>query len=136
MQQYHDLLHSFSTPASARTTAPARARSRFSATRCALTSMRPLAAASPGHHQEGSHRSIIHELLWFLKGDTNIAYLKDNKVTIWDEGPTPPGTSARSTKAVRSWRAGGDTIDQIAGVVEQIGCNPDSRRLIVSVERG
>ena len=79
-------------------------------------------------------RSIIHELLWFLKGDTNIAYLKDNKVTIWDEWADADGNLGPVYgKQWRSWRApGGDTIDQIAGVVEQIKRNPDSRRLIVS----
>lgn len=79
-------------------------------------------------------RSIIHELLWFLKGDTNIAYLKDNKVTIWDEWADAAGDLGPVYgKQWRSWRTpGGDTIDQIAGVVDQIKRNPDSRRLIVS----
>lgn len=79
-------------------------------------------------------RSIIHELLWFLKGDTNIAYLKDNKVTIWNEWADAAGDLGPVYgKQWRSWRApGGDTIDQIAAVVEQIKRNPDSRRLIVS----
>lgn len=79
-------------------------------------------------------RSIIHELLWFLKGDTNIAYLKDNKVTIWDEWADAAGNLGPVYgKQWRSWRTpGGDTIDQIAGVVDQIKRNPDSRRLIVS----
>ena len=79
-------------------------------------------------------RSIIHELLWFLKGDTNIAYLKDNKVTIWDEWADAAGDLGPVYgKQWRSWRTpGGDSIDQIANVVEQIRRNPDSRRLIVS----
>ena len=79
-------------------------------------------------------RSIIHELLWFLQGDTNIGYLKDNKVTIWDEWADADGNLGPVYgKQWRSWRTpGGDTIDQIAGVVEQIKRNPDSRRLIVS----
>lgn len=79
-------------------------------------------------------RSIIHELLWFLKGETNIAYLKDNKVTIWDEWADADGDLGPVYgKQWRSWRTpGGDSIDQIAGVVEQIKRNPDSRRLIVS----
>jgi len=79
-------------------------------------------------------RSIIHELLWFLKGDTNIAYLKDNKVTIWDEWADAAGNLGPVYgKQWRSWRTpGGDTIDQIASVVDQIKRNPDSRRLIVS----
>lgn len=79
-------------------------------------------------------RSIIHELLWFLQGDTNIGYLKDNKVTIWDEWADADGNLGPVYgKQWRSWRApGGDTIDQISNVVEQIKRNPDSRRLIVS----
>ncbi|MFB3430173.1 MAG: thymidylate synthase [Phycisphaerales bacterium] len=79
-------------------------------------------------------RSIIHELLWFLKGETNIAYLRDNKVTIWDEWADADGNLGPVYgKQWRSWRApGGDTIDQISNVVEQIKRNPDSRRLIVS----
>jgi thymidylate synthase len=79
-------------------------------------------------------RSIIHELLWFLKGETNISYLKDNEVTIWDEWADAAGNLGPVYgKQWRSWRTpGGDTIDQISNVVEQIKRNPDSRRLIVS----
>lgn len=79
-------------------------------------------------------RSIIHELLWFLKGDTNIAYLKENKVSIWDEWADGNGDLGPVYGSQwRSWRgADGQTIDQIAAVVEQIKTNPDSRRLIVS----
>lgn len=79
-------------------------------------------------------RSIIHELLWFLKGDTNISYLKDNKVSIWDEWADGNGDLGPVYGSQwRSWRgADGQTIDQIAAVVEQIKTNPDSRRLIVS----
>ena len=79
-------------------------------------------------------RSIIHELLWFLKGDTNIQYLKDNKVSIWDEWADEEGNLGPVYGAQwRSWTTtGGDQIDQIANVVEQIKNNPDSRRLIVS----
>lgn len=79
-------------------------------------------------------RSIIHELLWFLKGDTNIAYLKENGVSIWDEWATEEGSLGPVYGAQwRSWAApNGETIDQIAQVVEQIKTKPDSRRLIVS----
>lgn len=79
-------------------------------------------------------RSIIHELLWFLQGDTNIKYLQDNNVSIWDEWADENGDLGRVYGAQwRSWRgANGETIDQIAQVVEQIKRNPDSRRLIVS----
>jgi thymidylate synthase len=79
-------------------------------------------------------RSIIHELLWFLKGETNIRYLKENGVTIWDEWADANGDLGPVYGAQwRSWRgADGQTIDQISQVVEQIRKNPDSRRLIVS----
>ncbi|WP_026376377.1 thymidylate synthase [Aestuariibacter salexigens] len=79
-------------------------------------------------------RSIIHELLWFLKGDTNIAYLKENGVSIWDEWATDEGDLGPVYgHQWRSWTgADGQVVDQISEVVEQIKHNPDSRRLIVS----
>ena len=79
-------------------------------------------------------RAIIHELLWFLAGDTNIAYLKQNKVTIWDEWADENGDLGPVYgKQWRSWAApDGRTIDQISDVVAAIRTNPDSRRLIVS----
>jgi thymidylate synthase len=79
-------------------------------------------------------RSIIHELLWFLKGDTNIKYLHDNKVSIWNEWADENGNLGPVYGYQwRSWPAGnGKHIDQIAGVVESIKNNPDSRRHIVS----
>jgi thymidylate synthase len=79
-------------------------------------------------------RSIIHELLWFLKGDTNIAYLKENKVRIWDEWADENGDLGPVYGSQwRSWKgADGETIDQISQVIDQIKTNPDSRRLIVS----
>jgi len=79
-------------------------------------------------------RSIIHELLWFLKGDTNIRYLKENGVSIWDEWADQEGNLGPVYGAQwRSWRApDGRVIDQISQVIEQIQKNPDSRRLIVS----
>jgi thymidylate synthase len=78
-------------------------------------------------------RAIFHELLWFLKGDTNIKYLTDNKVTIWDEWADEEGNLGPVYgKQWRSWETtDGRTIDQIANVVEQIKKNPDSRRLMV-----
>jgi thymidylate synthase len=78
-------------------------------------------------------RSIIHELLWFLKGDTNIKYLQDNKVTIWDEWADENGNLGPVYgKQWRSWQtADGRTIDQITNVINQIRSNPDSRRLLV-----
>ena len=79
-------------------------------------------------------RSIIHELLWFLRGDTNIRYLHDNNVTIWDEWADENGDLGHVYGYQwRSWPApDGSSIDQIAGVVERIRNDPDSRRLIVS----
>jgi len=79
-------------------------------------------------------RSIIHELLWFLSGNTNIQYLKENGVTIWDEWADDNGNLGPVYGAQwRSWRgADGKTIDQISEVVEQIKTNPNSRRLLVS----
>jgi len=79
-------------------------------------------------------RSIIHELLWFLKGETNTRYLKDNKVTIWDEWADETGDLGHVYGYQwRSWpNADGSHIDQISQVIESIRRNPDSRRHIVS----
>tara|TARA_R110002153_G_scaffold32008_4_gene97053 strand:+ start:2188 stop:3021 length:834 start_codon:yes stop_codon:yes gene_type:complete len=79
-------------------------------------------------------RSIIHELLWFLKGETNIAYLTENNVKIWDGWATDDGELGPVYgQQWRSWEgADGQVIDQISELVEQIKTNPDSRRLIVS----
>jgi len=79
-------------------------------------------------------RSIIHELLWFLSGDTNIRYLKENGVSIWDEWADDDGNLGPVYGSQwRSWPTpDGGHIDQISQVVEQIKNNPDSRRLIVS----
>ncbi|MDH6267854.1 thymidylate synthase [Rhizobium sp. SG_E_25_P2] len=79
-------------------------------------------------------RSIIHELLWFLKGDTNIAYLQENGVTIWDEWADENGDLGPVYGSQwRSWPApDGGQIDQIANVIESIKTNPNSRRHIVT----
>jgi thymidylate synthase len=79
-------------------------------------------------------RSILHELLWFLRGDTNIRYLHENKVTIWDEWADANGDLGPVYGSQwRSWpTADGGSIDQISQVVEQIRDTPDSRRIIVS----
>jgi len=79
-------------------------------------------------------KGVIHELLWFVAGDTNIKYLTDNGVHIWDEWADENGDLGPVYgHQWRSWPDGrGGTIDQLAGVVEQIRKNPDSRRLIVS----
>ncbi|HEV7331395.1 MAG TPA: thymidylate synthase [Flavisolibacter sp.] len=79
-------------------------------------------------------KSIIHELLWFLKGETNIAYLKEHGVSIWDEWADAAGELGPVYgKQWRSWEGpNGEVIDQISDVIAQIKKNPDSRRLIVS----
>lgn len=79
-------------------------------------------------------RSIIYELLWFLKGDTNVGYLHQHDVTIWDEWADANGDLGRVYGAQwRDWRRpDGSSVDQIAGLVTELKKNPDSRRLIVS----
>lgn len=79
-------------------------------------------------------RSIIHELLWFLQGDTNIKYLKDNNVSIWDEWADANGDLGPVYgKQWRAWQTDdGRVVDQISQVVDQIKTNPDSRRMIVN----
>ena len=79
-------------------------------------------------------KSIIHELLWFLKGETNISYLKENNVKIWDEWADEAGNLGPVYGAQwRSWQgADGKTVDQISWLINEIKTNPDSRRLIVN----
>ena len=79
-------------------------------------------------------KSIIHELLWFLKGETNVAYLKENGVSIWNEWADENGELGPVYgKQWRSWEGtDGKTVDQISDLIKQIKTNPDSRRLIVS----
>jgi thymidylate synthase len=79
-------------------------------------------------------KSVVHELLWFLKGETNIKYLREHGVSIWDEWADERGELGPVYgKQWRAWTAAdGRTIDQLARVVEQIKTNPDSRRLVVS----
>jgi thymidylate synthase len=79
-------------------------------------------------------RAVVHELLWFLRGDTNVRYLRDHKVTIWDEWADDNGDLGPVYGAQwRTWRtADGRVIDQMARVVEQLRREPDSRRIIVS----
>jgi len=78
-------------------------------------------------------KSIIHELLWFLKGETNIAYLKENGVSIWDEWADENGNLGPVYGAQwRSWESSNGTVDQISQLIEMIKHNPDSRRLLVN----
>jgi thymidylate synthase len=79
-------------------------------------------------------KSIIHELLWFLKGDTNIGYLKEHGVKIWDEWADEDGNLGPVYgKQWRSWQgAGGKVVDQVSELIHQLKTNPDSRRLIIS----
>jgi thymidylate synthase len=94
-----------------------------------------LAAGFPAVTTKKLHlRSIIHELLWFLSGDTNIRYLRDNGVSIWDEWADDNGDLGPVYGYQwRSWpAAGGRHIDQISQVLDQLRTNPDSRRIIVS----
>ena len=79
-------------------------------------------------------KSVIHELLWFLKGESNIAYLKEHKVRIWDPWADDQGELGPVYGVQwRSWRgADGQTVDQISEVIQAIQNNPDSRRLIVN----
>ncbi len=79
-------------------------------------------------------KSIIHELLWFLRGETNIKFLKENNVSIWDEWANENGELGPVYgKQWRSWQgADGNTIDQVSDAINQIKNNPDSRRIIVS----
>ncbi|WP_417407918.1 thymidylate synthase [Hoeflea sp.] len=131
MQQYHDLLRLVLDQGSDRDDRTGTGtRSIFG------HQMRfDLSAGFPALTTKKLHlRSIIHELLWFLKGDTNIAYLKANGVSIWDEWADENGDLGPVYGAQwRSWPApDGTTIDQIAALVRQIETNPSSRRHIVT----
>jgi len=97
--------------------------------RCRLSEGFPLLTTKKLHT-----RSIIHELLWFLKGETNVRYLHENGVSIWDEWADAEGNLGPVYgKQWRSWpTSDGKTIDQIVQVLHQIKNNPDSRRMIVS----
>lgn len=131
MKQYHDLLQHVmqqGTDKSDRTGTGTRSvfgyQMRFN-----LADGFPLLTTKKVHT-----KSIIHELLWFLKGSTNIAYLKENGVSIWDEWADENGNLGPVYgHQWRSWTgANGKTVDQISEVIHQIKTNPDSRRLIVS----
>src|SRR5687768_5953855 len=131
MKQYHDLMrHVLETGAVKTDRTGTGTRSVFGyQMRFDLSEGFPLITTKKLHL-----KSIIHELLWFIKGDTNVKYLNDNKVTIWDEWADPQGNLGPVYGAQwRRWRASdGREIDQLTQVVEDIKKNPDSRRLIVS----
>jgi thymidylate synthase len=131
MQAYHDLLaHVMANGAIKTDRTGTGTRSVFGAQmRFDLSAGFPLVTTKKVHW-----KSVVHELLWFLKGDTNIAYLKAHKVGIWDEWADANGDLGPVYgKQWRSWGApDGTVIDQISDVIAQIRKNPDSRRLIVS----
>lgn len=131
MKQYHDLLrHVLQNGVKKEDRTGTGTISVFGyQLRCNLSEGFPLLTTKKLHT-----RSIFHELLWFLKGDTNIAYLRENGVTIWDEWADANGNLGPVYgKQWRSWPTpDGGTIDQISQLIHQIKTNPDSRRLIVS----
>jgi thymidylate synthase len=131
MQQYHDLLKHILTHGVRKTD-----RTGTGTISVFGYQMRfDLAAGFPLVTTKKVHlKSIIHELLWFLQGSTNIAYLKANGVSIWDEWADENGELGPVYgKQWRSWQTpDGRTIDQIAQLIDQIKRNPDSRRLMVS----
>ncbi|HAI59851.1 MAG TPA: thymidylate synthase [Xanthomonadaceae bacterium] len=131
MQAYHDLLaHVMANGAVKTDRTGTGTRSVFGAQmRFDLAAGFPLVTTKKVHW-----KSVVHELLWFLKGETNIAYLKQHKVGIWDEWADANGELGPVYgKQWRSWAApDGAVIDQISDVIAQIRANPDSRRLIVS----
>ncbi|MBN8702221.1 MAG: thymidylate synthase [Bacteroidetes bacterium] len=131
MQQYHDLMrHVLATGAKKTDRTGTGTVSVFGyQMRYNLADGFPLVTTKKLHL-----KSIIHELIWFLKGDTNIKYLKDNNVSIWDEWADENGNLGPVYgHQWRSWPTpDGGHIDQITQVIEQIKKNPDSRRLIVS----
>lgn len=131
MQQYHDLLkHILSNGTQKHDRTGTGTISTFGyQMRFNLQEGFPLVTTKKVHT-----KSIIHELLWFLKGETNIQYLKENGVSIWDEWADENGNLGPVYGSQwRSWKgADGKTVDQITQLIEQIKRNPDSRRLIVS----
>ena len=131
MKQYHDLMHRIlNEGVSKEDRTGTGTKSVFGhQMRFDLSQGFPLLTTKKVHT-----KSIIHELLWFLMGDQNIRYLKDNGVSIWDEWANANGDLGPVYGVQwRSWsKSDGSTIDQISNVVDQIKKNPDSRRLIVS----
>ncbi len=131
MKQYHDLLQHIldnGTEKSDRTGTGTIAVFGYQ-TRFNLAEGFPLVTTKKLHL-----KSIIYELLWFLRGETNVAYLKENGVSIWDEWANTEGELGPVYgKQWRSWEgADGETVDQITWLINEIKRNPDSRRLVVS----
>ena len=130
MQQYHDLLRLVLTTGSSKSDRTGTGtRSVFGhQTRYDLQAGFPLLTTKKVHW-----KSVVHELLWFLRGDTNIAYLKENGVRIWDEWADADGELGQGIYG-SMWRAwpnpDGSSVDQIKNVVNAIKQNPDSRRLL------
>ncbi len=131
MKQYHDLMHRIlNEGVSKEDRTGTGTKSVFGhQMRFDLSQGFPLLTTKKVHT-----KSIIHELLWFLMGDQNIRYLKENGVSIWDEWANENGDLGPVYGVQwRSWpKSDGSTIDQISNIVDQIKKNPDSRRLIVS----
>jgi thymidylate synthase len=131
MQPYLDLLRHIQTHGVAKTDRTGVGTSSVFGyqLRCDLRRGFPLVTTKKVHF-----KSIVHELLWFLKGSTNVAYLREHGVTIWDEWADERGELGPVYgKQWRSWECkDGRVVDQIAGVVDRIRKEPDSRRLIVS----
>ncbi len=131
MKQYHDLLQHIldnGTEKSDRTGTGTIAVFGYQ-TRFNLAEGFPLVTTKKLHL-----KSIVYELLWFLRGETNVAYLKENGVSIWDEWANTEGELGPVYgKQWRSWEgADGETVDQITWLINEIKRNPDSRRLVVS----
>lgn len=119
-----------SNTGSSKRTGPVPGRRASSVIKCDST----FRTGSPDHDEKLHTRSIIHELLWFISGETNVKYLQDNGVRIWNEWADEDGNLGPVYGA--QWRSfpkpDGTSVDQLAQVIEQIKTNPDSRRLIVS----
>ena len=131
MQAYHDLLrHILHTGVKKSDRTGTGTISTFGyQLRCSLAEGFPLVTTKKVHL-----KSVVHELLWFLQGDTNIAYLKENGVSIWDEWADERGDLGPVYgKQWRSWQGpDGQVVDQISELIASIKKNPDSRRLVVS----
>lgn len=136
MQQYHDLLRHILANGTRKTDRTGTGtisvfgyQMRFDLRACVHGGGFPLLTTKKVHT-----KSIIHELLWFIKGETNIKYLTDNGVTIWNEWADENGDLGDVYgKQWRSWQApNGQVIDQLSGVLNQLKRQPDSRRIIVS----